>query len=60
MIELRNVNKIYKTGDVETVALKDIDLTIRDGADGREELLRHLLVESDGVSKTGSPLDDFK
>ena len=31
-----------------------------DGADGREELLRHLLVESDGVSKTGSPLDDFE
>ena len=32
MIELRNVSKIYKTGDVETAALKDIDLTIRDGA----------------------------
>lgn len=32
MIRLENVNKIYKTGDVETVALKDIDLTIRDGS----------------------------
>lgn len=32
MIKLRNVNKIYKTGDVETAALKDIDLTIQDGA----------------------------
>lgn len=32
MIELRNVSKIYKTGDVETASLKDIDLTIRDGA----------------------------
>ncbi|MCM3280329.1 ABC transporter ATP-binding protein [Exiguobacterium sp. MER 193] len=32
MIELRDVSKIYKTGDVETAALKDIDLTIRDGA----------------------------
>jgi len=32
MIHIEHVNKIYKTGDVETAALKDIELTIQDGA----------------------------
>ncbi|WP_024370577.1 ABC transporter ATP-binding protein [Exiguobacterium sp. ZOR0005] len=32
MIRLENVHKVYKTGDVETAALKEIDLTIQDGA----------------------------
>ncbi|TCI51237.1 MULTISPECIES: ABC transporter ATP-binding protein [unclassified Exiguobacterium] len=32
MIRIENVNKIYKTGDIETAALKDVDLTISDGA----------------------------
>ncbi|EPE61182.1 ABC transporter family protein [Exiguobacterium sp. S17] len=32
MIRIENVNKIYKTGDIETAALKDVDLTINDGA----------------------------
>ncbi|WP_404354193.1 ABC transporter ATP-binding protein [Exiguobacterium aurantiacum] len=32
MIHIEHVNKIYKTGDVETTALKDIELTIQDGA----------------------------
>lgn len=32
MIKIENVNKIYQTGDVETAALKEIDLTINDGA----------------------------
>ncbi|MDL5376507.1 ABC transporter ATP-binding protein [Exiguobacterium mexicanum] len=32
MIHIEHVNKIYKTGDVETAALKDIALTIQDGA----------------------------
>ncbi|MHC1720756.1 MAG: ABC transporter ATP-binding protein [Clostridiaceae bacterium] len=31
MIVLTDVNKIYKSGDVETHALKDINLTIEDG-----------------------------
>lgn len=30
-ITLKNVSKIYKTGDVETVALKNINLEIKDG-----------------------------
>ncbi|WP_251129105.1 MULTISPECIES: ABC transporter ATP-binding protein [unclassified Exiguobacterium] len=32
MIHIQHVNKVYKTGDIETTALKDIDLTINDGA----------------------------
>ncbi|OGX79913.1 ABC transporter ATP-binding protein [Exiguobacterium sp. SH31] len=32
MIRIENVNKIYKTGDIETAALKEVDLTINDGA----------------------------
>ncbi|MCC5892185.1 ABC transporter ATP-binding protein [Exiguobacterium sp.] len=32
MIRLENVHKVYKTGDVETAALKEINLTIQDGA----------------------------
>lgn len=32
MIQIEHVNKVYKTGDVETAALKDINLTIQDGA----------------------------
>ncbi|WP_214710925.1 MULTISPECIES: ABC transporter ATP-binding protein [unclassified Exiguobacterium] len=32
MIHIQHVNKVYKTGDVETAALKDIDLTINNGA----------------------------
>lgn len=31
MIECRNVSKIYKTGDIETHALKDVSFTINDG-----------------------------
>jgi putative ABC transport system ATP-binding protein len=31
MIEIKHITKTYKTGDVETRALKDISLTIRDG-----------------------------
>ena len=31
MIILKNVNKVYKNGDVETQALKDISLTFEDG-----------------------------
>lgn len=31
MIVMKNVSKIYKSGDVETAALKDIDLTIAEG-----------------------------
>ena len=30
-IKLENVEKIYKTGEVETIALKDINLEIKDG-----------------------------
>ncbi|MDB8800979.1 ATP-binding cassette domain-containing protein [Romboutsia sp. 1001216sp1] len=30
-IKLINVGKIYKSGEVETVALKDINLEIKDG-----------------------------
>ena len=30
-IKLENVTKIYKTGEVETVALKNVDLEIKDG-----------------------------
>lgn len=32
MIRIENVSKIYKTGYIETIALKDVDLTINDGA----------------------------
>lgn len=32
MIHIEHVNKIYKTGEIETVALKEIELTIQDGA----------------------------
>jgi len=32
MIRLEHVSKIYKTGDIETTALKDVDVTIQDGA----------------------------
>lgn len=32
MIRLEHVSKTYKTGDVETAALKDVDVTIQDGA----------------------------
>lgn len=32
MIHIEHVNKVYKTGEVETAALKEIDLTIEDGA----------------------------
>ncbi len=31
MIECQNINKIYKTGDVEARVLKDISFTIKDG-----------------------------
>lgn len=31
MIECRNISKIYKTGEIETHALKDVSLTIEDG-----------------------------
>ncbi|RHB49683.1 ABC transporter ATP-binding protein [Exiguobacterium sp. AM39-5BH] len=31
MIHIEHVNKIYKTGEIETVALKEIELTIQDG-----------------------------
>ncbi len=31
MIELKNISKIYKNGEQETVALKNISLTIQDG-----------------------------
>jgi len=31
MIVMKNVNKVYKSGDVETAALRDIDLTIAEG-----------------------------
>ncbi|MDO8436095.1 MAG: ABC transporter ATP-binding protein [bacterium] len=31
MIEIKNISKIYKTGDVETKALKDISFSIDDG-----------------------------
>lgn len=31
MITLQNVSKIYKTGEVETAALKNVDLTIEEG-----------------------------
>lgn len=31
MIEIKNVSKIYKSGDVKTIALKDVSFTIRDG-----------------------------
>lgn len=32
MIDIQHVNKMYKTGDIETAALKDVTLTIDDGA----------------------------
>lgn len=32
MIRIENVNKIYKTGDIETAALREVNLTIDDGA----------------------------
>jgi len=31
MIEARNITKIYKIGDIETVALKNVSFTIKDG-----------------------------
>ena len=31
MIEIKHITKIYKTGDVETTALRDVSFTIRDG-----------------------------
>ncbi|WP_114569825.1 ABC transporter ATP-binding protein [Exiguobacterium flavidum] len=31
MIVMKNVSKIYRSGDIETAALKDIDLTIAEG-----------------------------
>ena len=31
MITMTNVTKTYKTGDVETYALKDVNLTIEEG-----------------------------
>src|SRR3989338_9868161 len=31
MIECKHIGKIYKTGDVETQALKDVSFVIRDG-----------------------------
>ncbi|MBU6500607.1 MAG: ABC transporter ATP-binding protein [Patescibacteria group bacterium] len=31
MIEVKNITKIYKTGDFETVALKNVSFSVRDG-----------------------------
>ena len=31
MIEIKNISKIYKSGDVETAALKNVSFTINDG-----------------------------
>ncbi|GIW67674.1 MAG: macrolide ABC transporter ATP-binding protein [Candidatus Parcubacteria bacterium] len=31
MVELKNINKIYKTGEIETIALKNINLKINKG-----------------------------
>lgn len=31
MIKLENVSKVYKTGDLEVIALSGVNLTIEDG-----------------------------
>ena len=45
MIELRNVSKVYRAGDVPVTALRDVDLSI-----GRGELLSIIGASGSGKS----------
>lgn len=68
MIKLENVSKVYKTGDLEVMALSDVNLTIEDGqmlaimgpsGSGKSTML-NILGLMDNVTSGDYYIDDVK
>src|SRR3989338_3461146 len=66
MIECKHISKIYKTGDVETQALKDVSFVIKDGefvaimgpSGSGKSTLMHIIVFLDTPTSGQYFLDD--